>query len=63
MITREEWSRLAVIEAEHPGWEAWISLDGQWHARIRNAIPPVMVHGNDADEVTGQITAREAAPG
>jgi hypothetical protein len=38
------------IEAEFPGWEAWSGVDRQWHARIKGAIPPVMVH---ADHLTG----------
>jgi hypothetical protein len=38
-ITRE------AIAKEFPGWEAWEGMDHMWHARIRGAVPPVMIHG------------------
>jgi hypothetical protein len=48
-------AQIAAIEAEFPGWEVWQSLDSCWHARIRGAIPPVMVHAESAEELAGQI--------
>jgi hypothetical protein len=52
--------QLAAIEAEFPGWEAWQSLDGWWHARVRGAVPPVMVHAQSAGELADQIRSRPA---
>lgn len=43
------------IGAEFPGWEAWQSLDGRWHARIVDAVPPVMVHASSSDGLCEQI--------
>ncbi|HTW02148.1 MAG TPA: hypothetical protein VMF87_17745 [Streptosporangiaceae bacterium] len=54
----------ALIAGEFPGWEAWQGLDRTWHARIRGATPPVMVHGNDLvqlrDQIIGYLRAAEA---
>lgn len=45
-----------MISDEFPGWEAWQSLIGkQWHARLKGAEPPVMVHGNNEDDLRNQI--------
>jgi hypothetical protein len=54
---QDERRKLAAIEAQFDGWEAWTSLDGKWHARIRNAVPPVMVHAETAGQLTDRITA------
>ena len=43
------------IEAEFPGWEAWQGIDRLWHARIRGATPPVMVHGEDLVDLRDQV--------
>jgi len=48
-ITRES------IEAEFTGWEAWQGIEGLWHARIRGATPPVMVHGEDLVDLRDQL--------
>ncbi len=45
----------AEIAAEFPGWEAWQGIDRLWHARIRGATPPVMVHGEDLVDLRDQI--------
>jgi hypothetical protein len=45
----------AEISGEFPGWEAWQGVDRLWHARIRGATPPVMVHGEDLVELRDQI--------
>jgi hypothetical protein len=41
VITRE------AIEAEFPDWEAFQGVDQRWHARLRGADKPVMVHDDD----------------
>jgi hypothetical protein len=43
------------IAGEFPGWEAWQGIDRIWHARIRGATPPVMVHGADLVDLRDQI--------
>jgi hypothetical protein len=43
------------IAGEFPGWEAWQGIDRIWHARIRGATPPVMVHGSDLVDLRDQI--------
>jgi hypothetical protein len=43
------------IAREFPGWEAWQGIDRMWHARIRGATPPVMVHGEDLVDLRDQI--------
>jgi hypothetical protein len=45
----------AGLAGEFPGWEAWQGIDRLWHARIRGAIPPVMVHGDDLVDLRAQI--------
>jgi hypothetical protein len=45
----------AHIADEFPGWEAWQGIDRLWHARIRGATPPVMVHGEDLVDLRDQI--------
>jgi hypothetical protein len=43
------------IAEEFAGWEAWQGIDRMWHARIRGATPPVMVHGEDLVDLRDQI--------
>ena len=45
----------AEIAGEFPGWEAWQGIDRMWHARIRGATPPVMVHGENLVDLRDQI--------
>ena len=45
----------ARIAGEFPGWEAWQGIDRMWHARVRGATPPVMVHGEDLVDLRDQI--------
>jgi hypothetical protein len=50
--------QIGAIAEQFPGWEAWQSLDGRWHARIVGAVPPVMVHGESAGDLREQIRGR-----
>jgi hypothetical protein len=43
------------IADEFPGWEAWQGINRLWHARLRGATPPVMVHGEDPVDLRDQI--------
>jgi len=45
----------AKIAGEFPDWEAWQGIDRLWHARIRGAIPSVVVHGEDLVDLRDQI--------
>jgi hypothetical protein len=53
------------IEAEFPGWEAWQGVDRRWHARIRGADKPVMVHDDDLvgrrEEIVRKVSQIEQA--
>lgn len=46
------------LEAEFPEWECWQGLDSLWHARIRGAVPPVMIHGEDLLDLRDQIVRK-----
>ena len=46
---------VASLAQEFPAWEAWQGLDRLWHARVRGATPPVMVHGEDLVDLRDQI--------
>ena len=43
------------IEAEFPGWQPFRGVDRRWHARIRGAAAPVMIHGDDLVDLREQI--------
>ena len=43
------------VEEEFSGWEVWQGIDRLWHARIRGATPPVMVHGEDLIDLRDQL--------
>ena len=47
--------QITAIAQQFPGWEAWQGLDGQWHARVPGAIPPVMIHAGSASDLIEQI--------
>jgi hypothetical protein len=49
----------AGLADEFPGWEAWRGVDRLWHARVRGAVPAVMVHGEDPDDLRDQIIRYE----
>jgi len=46
------------LEAEFPGWEVWQGIERLWHARLRGATPPVMVHGEDLTDLRDEITRK-----
>lgn len=43
------------IQAEFRGWEAFRGVDRRWHARLRGAETPVMVHGEDLIDLRDEI--------
>jgi len=56
----DQGDQVKAIAEQFPGWDAWQSLDGRWHARVVGAVPPVMVHGESAEDLIGQIRQRPA---
>ena len=56
-VTRES------LETEFPDWEAWQGIDRLWHARIRGATPPVMVHGEDLTDLRDEIKRKTSQMG
>jgi hypothetical protein len=51
----EQDQHVGAIAEEFPGWETWQGLDGQRHARIIGAIPPVVVHSDSPDGLREQV--------
>jgi hypothetical protein len=53
------------IEAEFPKWETFPGVDRRWHARLRGADKPVMVHDDDLgglrEEVVRKVSEMENA--
>jgi hypothetical protein len=46
------------LEQRYPGWRAWKSArGGQWHARLADSQPPVLVHDDDPAGLAEQIKA------
>jgi hypothetical protein len=48
------------LEAEFPDWEVWQGIDRLWHARLRGATPPVMVHDDCLDGLREEIIRKIA---
>lgn len=46
------------ISAEFPGWEAFQGADRRWHARIRGADKPVMVHDDSLSGLREEIVRK-----
>jgi hypothetical protein len=53
-VTEEEVTKES-IQAEFRGWEAFQGVDRRWHARLRGAQTPVMVHGEDLTDLRDEI--------
>ena len=55
----------ASIEAEFPEWEVFQGVDRRWHARVRGANKPVMVHDDDLvglrEEIVRKVSELENA--
>lgn len=45
---------------EFPGWQAWRGTSGLVYARKLDATPPVVVRGEDADDLRNEIIRAEA---
>jgi len=62
MTTRAD-AELAKLAQKFPGWDCWFGIDCLWHARLRGAMPPVMVRGEDPQELSDQILRWERLNG
>jgi hypothetical protein len=51
----DEWITKEAIDAEFPGWEVFQGVDRRWHARVRGADKPVMVHDDDLVSLREEI--------
>jgi hypothetical protein len=54
-VTRDDGTTKESIEQEFPDWEAFRGVDRRWHARIKGATLPVMVHGDDLVDLREEI--------
>jgi hypothetical protein len=50
---------LADIAARFPAWEAWRGIEGLMHGRIKGAAPPVIVTGDDVQDLDDEIVRWE----
>ena len=57
-MTSDEAISAEAIEHEFPEWEIWQAIDGRFCARIRGAVPPVMVHGEDLVDLRDQVVRK-----
>lgn len=57
-MTGEDGLAPEAIEQEFPSWEVFQGVDRRWHARIRGAVPPVMVHDDDLAGLREEIVRR-----
>jgi len=48
-------AHLASLAERFPAWDCWFGIDCLWNARITGASPPVIVRGEDADDLADQI--------
>jgi hypothetical protein len=54
-VTGEDGLTPEAIEHEFSGWEVFQGVDRLWHARIKGATPPVMVHDDDLTGLREEI--------
>ena len=47
-------ARLASLAERFPTWDCWFGIDCLWYGRIRGATPPVMVRGEDTEDLADQ---------
>jgi hypothetical protein len=56
-------AELARLAQRFADWDCWFGIDCLWHARIKGALPPVMVRGEDAQDLADQIVRWERLNG
>ena len=57
-MTGEDGLTTEAIEREFSGWAVFQGVDRRWHARIRGAVPPVMVHDDDLTGLREEIVRK-----
>jgi hypothetical protein len=70
-VTEQRNAEAEAVADKFEGWQGWYAIGAHsstpYHARIVGAIPPVMVHGEDPedlrDEIIKCIRRREMAAG
>ena len=62
MISKAD-AELAKLAQRFPAWDCWFGIDCLWYARRRGALPPVMVRGEDAQDLGDQIVRWERLNG
>jgi hypothetical protein len=43
------------LGGEFPDWDIFQGVDRLWHARVKGAVPPVMVHGESLMDLRDSI--------
>jgi hypothetical protein len=56
---RSDEPELVDVGARFPAWEAWRGISGLFHARMKGRTPPVIVTGESAEDLMGQIVRWE----
>ena len=62
MTTKTD-AELARLTQRFPDWDCWFGIDCLWHARLTGALPPVVVRGEDAQDLADQIVRWERLNG
>ncbi len=62
-MTAKAGAELARLAQCVPDWDCWFGIDCLWHARLQGALPPVMVRGEDAQDLADQIVRWERLNG
>jgi hypothetical protein len=51
---------LAALARRFPRWETWKGVSGRWYARLLRSSPPVVLQGEDAQDMADQIMRADA---
>ena len=62
-MTRKPAAHLASLADRFPAWDCWFGIDCLWYARLEGATPPVIVRGEDAEDLADQILRRQRLDG
>ncbi len=62
MTTKAD-AELAELGQRFPARDCWLGIGCLWHARLRGALPPVMVRGEDPQDLDDQIVRWERRNG
>jgi hypothetical protein len=51
---------LAALARRFPRWETWKGVSGRWYARLLRSSPPVVLQGEDAQDMADQTMRADA---